>query len=402
MMLLCCFSYGQISYAQTGRVNELREQIRELERQSNEYKETIKSKQKEGTTLKKEITILENQLAKLKLNIMTTTNRIKLTKLEITDLNGEISKTEEKIKKNRQIVSGLIRDLDYFEKQDLASILLSNKRISDFFNQIEYANNLQASLTANLDLFLDLKEKLEIKKEITQTKKTELEVLNRRHKNQETASQGTKSLKDNLLIKTKGDEERFQELLTEVEKKKAEFYAELQRLEEEARREGLYIVRVKAAAIPPRGLKIFKMPMDDYIITQGYGMTSFARRGAYNGAPHNGIDMKAGFGSEIRSIGPGVILAKGFNNAAGNWAAIRHDNDLVSVYGHMRDPALVFAGERVDENTTVGYEGATGFVTGSHLHLSLYHEFFTFIGPKTGQIYFNYFDGSLNPLDYTQ
>ena len=66
----------------------------------------------------------------------------------------------------------------------------------------------------------------------------------------------------------------------------------------------------------------------------------------------------------------------------------------------MRDPALVLAGERVDQNTVMGYEGATGFVTGSHLHLSLYHEFFTFIGPKTGQVYFNYFDGSLNPLDY--
>ena len=402
LILFCCFSYAQISQAQTNRVDELRDQIRELERQSNEYKKLISKRQQEGTTLKKEINILENQLAKLKLNILSTTSSIELTKLEITDLNGEISRTGAKIGKNREIVSGLIRDLDYFEKRDLASILLSNNRISDFFSQIEHVNSLQANLVANLDVFLDLKEELETKKDSAETKKGQLETLNRRQKNQENAAQGTKSLKDNLLTKTKGDEQRFQELLTEVEKKKAEFYAELQKLEEEARREGIYIVRVKATAIPPRGLKIFKMPMDDYIITQGYGMTSFARRGAYNGAPHNGIDMTAGFGSEIRSIGPGAVLARSFNNAGGNWVAIRHDNDLVSVYGPMRDPALVFAGERIDENTVIGYEGATGFVTGSHLHLSLYHEFFTFIGPKTGQVYFNYFDGSLNPLDYTQ
>lgn len=402
LFLFCCFLFAQTSHAQTNRVDELRDEIRELERQSNEYKKLVSRKQQEGSTLKKEITILENQLAKLKLNILASVNRIELTRLEITDLNGQISKTKEKIDKNREIVSGLIRDLNYFEKRDLASILLSNARISDFFNQIEYANNLQASLFANLGVFLDLKEELDMKKGSAETKKNQLETLNRRQKNQENAAQGTKSLKDDILAKTKGDEKKFQELLTEVEKKKAEFYAELQKLEEEARREGIYIVRVKAAAIPPRGVKIFKMPMDDHIITQGYGMTKFARRGAYNGAPHNGIDMTAGFGSEIRSIGPGTVLAKGFNNAGGNWAAIRHDNDLVSVYGHMRDPALVFSGEKVDENTVIGYEGATGFVTGSHLHLSLYHEFFTFIGPKTGQVYFNYFDGSLNPLDYTQ
>lgn len=144
------------------------------------------------------------------------------------------------------------------------------------------------------------------------------------------------------------------------------------------------------------------MPMDDHIITQNYGRTPFVRSrpDIYGGVPHNGIDMKAGFGSEVRSIGSGTVLAKGFNNAAGNWVAIRHDNDLVSVYAHMKDPTLVLAGERVGENTVLGFEGATGLATGSHLHLSLYHEFFTFIGPITGQVYFNSWEGSLNPFDY--
>lgn len=387
--------------AQTNRVSELRDEIRELERQSNEYKKLITRKQQEGTTLKREIAILENQLAKLKLNILTTTNRIELTELEITDLNGDISKTEIKIGKNREIVSGLIRDLNYFEKRDLASILLSNARISDFFSQIEYANSLQASLFANLDVFLDLKEELDMKKGSAETKKSQLETLNRRQKNQESAAKGTKSLKDDILVKTKGVEERFQELLTETERKTAEFYKELRKYEEQAREQGIFIVRVKASSIPPKG-KIFKMPLDDYTLTQNYGRTSFVirRPDIYGGVPHNGIDLKAGFGSEIRSIGSGTVLAKGFNNAAGNWVAVRHDNDLVSVYAHMKDPALVLADERINEDTVLGFEGQTGLATGSHLHLSLYHEFFTFIGPITGQVYFNSWEGSLNPFDY--
>ncbi len=384
----------------SGHILNLREQIIELERQSAEYKKQINQKQKEGTTLKREISILENQISRLKVNILSTGRKIDLASLEINDLGQGISETEGKIKKNRETISELLRRLDGAEKRDLAAILLSNARISDFFGYIERVNNLQAELSANLSAFLDLKNQLTAKKESTKSKKQELEILNRRQENQKTASIETQAAKSGLLTKTKGQEKIFQELLSEVEKKKAEFYEELKKLELEVRTEGLYIVRVKAESIPPKGIKLFKIPLEDYIITQGFGMTAFAKRGAYGGAPHNGIDLRAGPGSEIKSIGQGSVLAKGFNNAAGNWIAIRHDNDLVSVYGHMRDPTLILAGERVNEKTVLGYEGATGFATGSHLHLSLYYEFFSFIGPKTGQIYFNYWQGSLNPLDY--
>ena len=399
-LYLIFFIFALAQENSSDKILNLREQIIELERQSADYKKQISRKQQEGTTLKREISILENQIARIRVDILSTSRRIDLAGLEIKDLAGEISAAENKINRNKESISGLLRQLALIEKQDLAFIILANSRLSDFFNYVEHINNLQGQLSANLNTFLELKNGLESKKEATENKKQELEVLNRRQKNQKTASEQTQTAKNDLLVKTKGQEQTFQELLSEAEKKKAEFYRELQNLEAQAREQGIYIVRVKAALVPPNGPTLFKMPLDDYIITQGYGMTAFAKRGAYGGAPHNGIDMKNGLGTEIKSIGSGTVLAKGFNNAAGNWAAIRHDNDLVSVYGHMRDPALVLADERVDGNTVLGYEGATGFVTGSHLHLSLYHEFFSFIGPKTGQIYFNYWEGSINPLDY--
>lgn len=382
------------------KILDLRQQIQELERKSAEYKNEIVKKHKESETLKGELSILENQIAKLRVGVLSTNRKIELTFLEIKDLTKEISITGNKIDRNKESIGGLLRQLNGIEKQELAAILLANPRLSSFFSHIEHINNLQSQLSENLKTFLELKNELEEKRGAAEDKKQELEILNRRQQSQKAASEQTQSAKNDLLAKTKGQEQQFQALLTEVERKKAEFYEELKKLEAEARAEGIFIVRVKAASIPKKGAKLFIMPMDDYIITQGYGLTPFARRGAYGGAPHNGIDMRAGPGSEIKSIGQGTVLTKGFNNAAGNWVAIRHDNDLVSVYGHMRDPSFVLAGERVDENTVIGYEGATGFATGSHLHLSLYHEFFSFIGPKTGQVYFNYWEGSLNPLDY--
>jgi murein DD-endopeptidase MepM/ murein hydrolase activator NlpD len=110
------------------------------------------------------------------------------------------------------------------------------------------------------------------------------------------------------------------------------------------------------------------------ILTQGYGMTDYALKGAYGGAIHNGIDL-AGFpaGTPVFAIGPGTVMAKGSTPSAwGYWLIIRQDNGYYSLFGHFAEPALVEVGERVNSNTVIGSAGNTGESTGVHLHLSLY------------------------------
>ena len=93
-------------------------------------------------------------------------------------------------------------------------------------------------------------------------------------------------------------------------------------------------------------------------------------------------------------------MIHGFNDGFGNWVAVRHGGGLVSVYAHMKAPSGLKNGTTVDLTSIIGYEGSTGNATGSHLHLSLYRDFFTYINDKNGQLYFNYFEGSINPMDY--
>jgi murein DD-endopeptidase MepM/ murein hydrolase activator NlpD len=108
--------------------------------------------------------------------------------------------------------------------------------------------------------------------------------------------------------------------------------------------------------------------------------------------------MSAGYGTPIKAIGDGKIVANGTNSGWGNWVAIQHTNNMVSVYGHMSSLSFLKVGTQVTTGTVIGYEGNTGNATGSHLHLSLYREFFTYL--KGNDLYFNYFEGSLNPADY--
>ena len=236
-------------------------------------------------------------------------------------------------------------------------------------------------------------------------KKGDLEILQQRQTQQKTSLQGSKSEKNKLLVNTKGQESQYQKLLSDAEKQKSAFFAELQLMENSAVANGTVIVHVTATAVPARGTKIFQQSFhDSYYQTQGFGMTAYARRGAYGGAIHNGRDVTSGCGSSIYSIGSGVVLASGFNSGFGNWIAVQHDagGGMVSVYGHMVRGTSLNNGTRVTTDTVLGYEGTTGSSTGCHLHLSLYKDFFTYINPKNNQLYFNYANGSLNPLDYLQ
>ena len=404
LVLIFCFSFFlNNAFALDGtsqKILDLRKQIEELTKQAEQYKGTIAQKQKQADTLKKQIDILNGQIIQLQLRINITDRQVDTTKLEINSLEGEIFDTSEKISEQKRAIGELISLAYERDKLSLLAVLLKSQRLSDFTDQAHQAESLNNKLTSLLGELKTQKESLEGDRQSLDAKRVELETLNQKQINQKSVLSGSKTSKDNLLIQTKGQEAKYQQLLSEVEKKKAQFFNELQQFEAEALKSGAFIVHVKADSIPPKGTKIFQWPYDDYYLTQSYGMTSYARRGAYGGAPHNGVDIAAGAGSAIGPIGGGAILASGFNVGFGNWVAVRHDRNLVSVYAHMRSPSGLANGTPVKANSIIGHEGSTGNSTGSHLHLSLYRDFFTYINEKNGQLYFNYFDGSLNPIDY--
>lgn len=394
------FSYSIRADDVNQKILDLRKELAELQKKSEEYKKVVSSKQKESASLKKDIDVLTNQISRLETEVRITENKINSTLLVIGDLRDKIYDRQEKIKSRQETVSVLLKMMYKNDQESMLTILLKNNLLSDFLNQAKQADNLNKGLLAAITVLKNERQELEGNKTELEMQKQGLENLNNTQKNKQAALSDTKSGKDYLLVRTKGQEELYQKLLSETEKKEAEFFGQLKNLENQALQSGAFIVHVTADSVPSRGTKIFQWPEEDYYLTQGYGMTKYARRGAYGGAPHNGIDLVGGYGSPIHPVAGGNILASGFNDGFGNWVAVRHSGGLVSIYAHMRAPSGLANGLAVSTDDVLGYEGTTGNTTGSHLHLSVYKDFFTYINEKNGQLYFNYFDGSINPLDY--
>lgn len=83
--------------------------------------------------------------------------------------------------------------------------------------------------------------------------------------------------------------------------------------------------------------------------------------------PHSGLDFAAPKGTLIVAPAAGVVAAVGNYFFNGNNVIIDHGQGLLSMYSHLTR-TYVKEGQKLDQGARVGTVGATGRVTGPHLH----------------------------------
>jgi murein DD-endopeptidase MepM/ murein hydrolase activator NlpD len=380
------------------RIHDLQARIAELQRQQDAIRGDLAVTQAQKQTLQREINSLLGQIKLVETQIATTEQKIDLTQTELGRVEESIAQKREEMSRRRESIGRMILYLEQRDHEPLVTSLFKHANLSGFFRQLDDLTAVQFRLLDVIDGLRQVKLVLEDEQVALQDKQEELEDLSEQAQQRRAQLAGVQSERNRVLKATQGKEATYQKQIADIEKQKSAFFKELRELELKIVSGGLYIVHITASTVPPPGTKLFSWPEQGYRLTQGYGMTAYAKRGAYGGAPHNGIDMAAGYGSPIMAIGDGLIVSNGFNSGWGNWIAIQHSNNMVSVYGHMSSLAPLKVGTTVTRGQVIGYEGNTGHATGSHVHLSLYREFFTYL--KGDQLYFNYFDGSLNPANY--
>ena len=96
-------------------------------------------------------------------------------------------------------------------------------------------------------------------------------------------------------------------------------------------------------------------------------------RRVFNGqprAPHSGMDLKARQGAPVRAPAAGKVLLADPLFFAGKTIILDHGLGLTTQYAHL-SKFLVKAGDLVKKGQVIGKVGATGRVTGPHLHWAL-------------------------------
>ncbi len=365
-------------------------EIERLEAEEAKYREALSKSQENERTLKNQIASIDARIKRLQADLNVTKAKINKAELNIKLFSGEIKEHEKTIKTRGEAMARSLRLLVYLDSESLVAAILKNSRFSEFLSRSRYLANLESALYDDFKALTRAKADLE--ELVGREKETKNDLSDLKNdltaKNRLVTSQ--KSEKNELLKETKNQEREYQEIISDIQARQAKIQQEIFELEGQLRGE--------VAGVPPPRPGALAWPLVGRL-TQTYGPTSVT--GFYNDVYkfHNGIDIAAYYGAPIRAALDGTVIGSGTNGkyAYGNWLAIRHNNGLTTLYAHLASKTVNF-GQTVSQGQVIGYEGATGFVTGPHLHFTVY-------STNTFRIEARWFGalplgGSVNPLDY--
>jgi murein DD-endopeptidase MepM/ murein hydrolase activator NlpD len=110
----------------------------------------------------------------------------------------------------------------------------------------------------------------------------------------------------------------------------------------------------------------YTLPVASSSVGTGYKVAGSMWSSGY----HTGVDFVIPTGTTLKSIAAGTVVSAGWGGAYGNQVVIQHADGKYSQYAHMSSLS-VSAGQTVTEGQQIGLSGATGNVTGPHLHFEI-------------------------------
>ncbi|MFJ9010459.1 M23 family metallopeptidase [Streptomyces canus] len=110
-------------------------------------------------------------------------------------------------------------------------------------------------------------------------------------------------------------------------------------------------------------LNAFVAPISGSYISTGYKSGG----SLWSSGSHTGVDFHAASGTSVHAVGRGTVVEAGWGGSYGNEIVIRMADGTYTQYGHLSSIG-VSVGQSVTPGQQIGLSGATGNVTGPHLH----------------------------------
>ncbi len=355
------------------KIDERNESIRQLEAEIGQYKVQLDMVGKQKTTLQNTIKQLDLTQKKLAVDLQLTTKKIEATTLTIEQLDKDIAVKERQIGDSVSVVKESLMRLDEEDQISTVEAILSSSKTSTVWDEAERIVELRNAIRKHLDALRELRSELQKKRQQNADQQKRLLALKRDLSDQKTILEANRKNKANLLAETKNQESAYARILAEKEARRKAFANELIAYEAQLK------FAIDLSKLPTIGKGVIGWPLDSVFVTQYFGQTEFSKTAAgavYNGNGHNGIDLRAAFGTPVKAAESGIVVGTGDTDLVckgasyGKWILIRHDNGLSTIYGH-NSLIRVSKDQRVAKGDTIALSGDSGYAFGPHLHFSV-------------------------------
>ncbi|MEW2067251.1 M23 family metallopeptidase [Streptomyces sp. NPDC007346] len=183
-------------------------------------------------------------------------------------------------------------------------------------------------------------------------------ILQQAEQQQASADAEAKAAEEKAAAEKAAAEAKKQQDAAEAEAK-AKIAAEKKAAEEAAKKkaEEERLAKLRAS---------YTLPASSYTITSTYGQSG----ALWSSGQHTGTDFAGAAGSPLKAVHSGTITAAGWAQSYGYRTVLQLEDGTEIWYAHQSS-IDVSVGQQVSTGDTIGRMGATGNVTGVHLHLEV-------------------------------
>lgn len=372
--------------------------IKNQENKKNETNNKIKETKKELESVQGEKTEAQKQVQELSSQIFDYESQIETLDNQILELNTKIKTTEDQLKKAEEDYT---KQEDLLEKRLVATyeagetsyldFLLSSESITDFISNYYLVTEVATSDTELLEKIQKQKQEIEQAKKELEEDKQELATSKASKQSITTQLQTAKNEKNQQVAKLSKEEQELENQIQELKDHENSIKDEITRLKT------IYDSQNKPTNTGNSGNTGSTGSNNNNNSTSSYGFgwpvsnnrigTAYGVKGSmWSLGYHTGVDFPVSTGTPIYAVGNGQVFDTGYNSSYGYFVLIYHGNNVYSHYAHA-SKVQVSKGQMVSKGQQIMLSGATGNVSGPHLH-------FEIRSPGSG------FYSCVNPMSY--
>lgn len=379
--------------------------IDQQEKEKNQTAAEKAEKEKELDSVQGEKKEVQKQVQDLSSQILNYEQQIATLDTQIDELNTKIKDSEEKLKKAQE---------DYTQKEDLLEkrlvatyesgetsyldFLLSSESITDFISNYFLVTEVATYDTELLEKIQKQKEEIEEAKKDLEENKKELDTSKASKQSITTQLQAARKEKNEQVNQLSKSEKQLQDEIDELKEHESKVSDRIKELTNQYNSQKPPANSNNTGNSGSSGSSSggsgnsnnnnatssygFGWPVSNNRIGTAYGVKGSMWSLGY----HTGVDFPVSSGTPVFSVGNGQVVDTGYNSSYGNFVEIYHGNSVYSFYAHATR-VQVSIGQKVSKGQQIMISGATGNVSGAHLH-------FEIRSPGSG------FYSCVNPMNY--
>ncbi len=359
--------------------SELEQQKNSTNQKINETKEELQQVQSEKSETMHQVEDISNQISDYQNQINELDSKIDELNSKITEAENNLKQAEdnykdqEKLLKERLIASYEAGTTTYLD------VILSSKSLTDFISNYYLVNEIATNDKKLLESIQEQKNKIESAKNTLEESKKELNTSKASKQNITNKLEVTKKEKNQYVDKLSGDEKQLQAEIDELQAHESSISSKIKKMQEEYDRQLAASRNQKAPSGSSSGGSTGGSLSGGGSSSYGFGWpvanpsigTAYGEPGKWwSLGYHTGLDFRASTGTPVYSVGDGQVVDVGHTGAYGNSVTIYHGGNIFSLYAHASS-VQVSIGQRVSKGQQIMLSGATGNVSGPHLHFEI-------------------------------